>query len=87
MHGMKIGRCGVMRIESQETWIGDFEMLIIAEVLRVDVRQLFPRFDRKEPLYKFLIELLSGQVKKLMSPEAILAAESERLTASLKEIR
>ena len=86
MHGLNVRRCGVIRIESQEMWVGDFEMLIIAEVLGVDVQELFPRFSRREPLYSSIKRILSGQVKTLMSPDAILAAETERLTASLKEI-
>jgi transcriptional regulator with XRE-family HTH domain len=85
MHGWKVGRCGVARIESQEIWIGDFQAMLIAEVFDVDVRDLYPKFDRKEPLYLSLKTMLADQIKSLKSPEEILAEESQRLTAFLKE--
>jgi ribosome-binding protein aMBF1 (putative translation factor) len=31
MHGWKISRCGVARIESQEVWVGDFETMLMAD--------------------------------------------------------
>ena len=84
MHGWKISRCGVARIESQEVWVGDFETMLMADALGVDMRELFPHFNEQQPLYSSVNKMLDGQVKSVMSPEEILSAESKRLTASMK---
>ena len=84
MHGWKISRCGVARIESQEVWVGDFETMLMADALGVDMKELFPRFSQQQPLFSSVNKMLDGQVKSVMSPEEILSAESKRLTASMK---
>ena len=59
---------------------GDFEILLIATVLEVEVSELLvmPKVEPKQPLYIALSNLLAGQVKTLASPDEILTERSLR---------
>lgn len=76
--GWNICRQRIARIEACEAWVSDFEMLLIATVFNVEIKDLFPPIKQKEPLYLILSRLLSGQVKTLMSPDDILLDRSAR---------
>ncbi len=78
--GWNICRQRIARIESCEAWVSDFEILLIATVLEVEVSELLvmPKVEPKQPLYIALSNLLAGQVKTLASPDEILTERSLR---------
>ncbi len=78
--GWNICRQRIARIESCEAWVSDFEILLIATVLEVEVSELLvmPKVEPKQPLYVALSNLLAGQVKTLASPDDILTERSLR---------
>ena len=76
--GWNICRQRVARIESCEAWVSDFEMLLIATALEVELPALLPKIEGKQPLYAALSHLLGEQVKTLMSPDDILLDRSVR---------
>lgn len=78
--GWNICRQRIARIESCEAWVSDFEILLIATVLEVEVSELLvmPKLEPKQPLYLALSNLLAGQVKTLASPDEILTERSLR---------
>jgi hypothetical protein len=77
--GWNICRQRVARIESCEAWVSDFEMLLVASALEVELSALFPKIeDKQQPLYSALSHLLGDQVKTLMSPDDILLDRSVR---------
>ena len=78
--GWNICRQRIARIESCEAWVSDFEILLIATVLEVEVTELLvmPKVEAKQPLYIALSNLLAGQVKTLASPDDILTERSLR---------
>ena len=43
--GWEIDRAGVSKIESQFTWVSDFEMLYLSEALKIEVTALLPVLD------------------------------------------
>jgi hypothetical protein len=75
--GWNICRQRVARIEACEAWVGDFEMLLIARTLGVEMQELVPKMEGDQPLYAAISDLLSGQVKKLMDPEEILVERAD----------
>ena len=85
--GWNICRQRIARIEGCEAWVSDFEMLLIATALNVELKELFPTIvPGKQPLYAAISNLLSGQVKTLMSPDDILLDRSVRcLTPDIHE--
>lgn len=77
--GWNICRQRIARIESCEAWVSDFEMLLVASALEVELSALFPKIeDKQQPLYSALSHLLGDQVKTLMSPDDILLDRSMR---------
>src|SRR4051812_6312857 len=76
--GWNICRQRIARIESCEAWVSDFEIVLIATALEVEITELLPKLESKQPLYVALSNLLAGQVKTLASPEEILADRSLR---------
>jgi len=77
--GWNICRQRIARIESCEAWVSDFEMLLVASALEVELSALFPKIeDKQQPLYSALSHLLGDQVKTLMSPDDILLDRSVR---------
>lgn len=84
--GWNICRQRVARIESCEAWVSDFEILVVAAALEVEITVLVPKLEPNQPLYAALSKLLAGQVKTLAPPEEILAERSLRsLPIELKE--
>ena len=76
--GWNICRQRIARIESCEAWVSDFEMLLVATALEVELPELLPKIEGKQPLYAALSHLLGEQVKTLMSPDEILLDRSVR---------
>lgn len=78
--GWNICRQRIARIESCEAWVSDFEILLVATALEVEITELLrlPKLDSNQPLYVALSNLLAGQVKTLASPEEILTERSLR---------
>jgi transcriptional regulator with XRE-family HTH domain len=84
--GWNICRQRIARIESREAWVSDFEIMLIATALEVEITELLPKLEKKQPLYLALSNLLAGQVKTLASPEEILTDRSLRaLPIEIKE--
>lgn len=84
--GWNICRQRIARIESCEAWVSDFEILLVATALEVEMTELIPKLDKSQPLHVVLSNLLAGQVKTLASPEEILAERSLRaLPVEIKE--
>lgn len=84
--GWNICRQRIARIESCEACVNDYEILLVASALEVQIIDLLPKLDSKEPLYLTLSRLLAGQVKTLASPEEILTDRSLRsLPIEIKE--
>lgn len=82
--GWNICRQRIARIESCEAWVSDFEMLLIAQALEVEIPELFPKIeDKRQPLYSVLSQLLGGQMKTIMSPDDILLDRSVRCCLAL----
>lgn len=81
--GWNICRQRVARIESCEAWVSDFELLVIATALEVELTELLPKIEGKQPLYAALSHLLGDQVKTLMSPDDILLDRSMRCCLAL----
>jgi hypothetical protein len=78
--GWNICRQRIARIESCEAWVSDFEIVLIATALEVEITELLfkPKIGSKQPMYIALSNLLAGQVKALASPEEILTERSLR---------
>ena len=77
--GWNICRQRIARIESCEAWVSDFEIVLIATALEVEITELVPKIKpERVPLYIALSNLLAGQVKTLASPETILEERSLR---------
>lgn len=83
--GWNICRQRVARIEACEAWVSDFEILLVSKALEVEIAELMPKLETKQPLYLALSQLLAGQVKTLAAPEEILAQRSlQSLPAEMK---
>lgn len=77
--GWNICRQRIARIEACEAWVSDFEMLLLAQALEIEIPELFPKIeDKRQPLYSVLSHLLCDQVKTIMSPDDILLDRSVR---------
>ena len=84
--GWNICRQRIARMESCEAWVSDFEILVVATALEVEMTDLIPKLDRTQPLHLVLSNLLDGQVKTIASPDEILADRSLRaLSVEMKE--
>lgn len=59
--GWNISRSGVAKIEAQLVHVGDREICYLRQVLRVDVKELFPRFDPHKSIREGIAELLSKE--------------------------
>ena len=82
--GWNICRQRIARIESCEAWVSDFEMLLVATALEVELPALLPIIeDKQQQLYSALSHLLGDQVKTLMSPDDILLDRSVRCCLAL----
>src|SRR3954468_18323940 len=83
--GWNICRQRIARIESCEAWVSDFEMLLIAQALQIEIPALFPKIeDKQQPLYSVLSHMLGDQMKALMSPDDILLDRSARCCLGLE---
>ncbi|MGA3008583.1 MAG: helix-turn-helix transcriptional regulator [Opitutaceae bacterium] len=77
--GWNICRQRIARLEACEAWVSDFEMLLLAQALGIEIPELFPKIeDKRQPLYSVLSHLLCDQVKTIMSPDDILLDRSVR---------
>ena len=83
--GWNICRQRIARIEACEAWVSDFEILLVSTALEVEIAELMPKMESKQPLYVTISHLLAGQVKTLAAPEEILAQRSlQSLPVELK---
>ncbi len=55
--GMETDRSGVSKIEARLIFVDDRTLMYLAEVLRVEVQELFPKHDHKNRLNEFLAKL------------------------------
>ena len=55
--GMETDRSGVSKIEARLVFVDDRAMMYLAEVLKVEVGELFPRKDHAHRLHEFLAKL------------------------------
>ena len=57
--GWNISRSGVAKVEAQLVHVGDREICYLRQVLRVDVKELFPPFDPHKSIRQGIAELLT----------------------------
>lgn len=55
--GWDISRSGVSKIEARLSHVDDRGLMYLAEVLKMDVRELFPKRDASQSLHAFLQRL------------------------------
>jgi transcriptional regulator with XRE-family HTH domain len=55
--GMEIDRSGVSKIEARLIFVDDRTLMYLAEVLPVEVQELFPKHDHASRLHDFLAKL------------------------------
>ena len=55
--GMKTDRSGASKIEARLVFVDDRAMMYLAEVLKVEVGELFPKHDHTNRLHEFLSRL------------------------------
>jgi transcriptional regulator with XRE-family HTH domain len=55
--GMETDRSGVSKIEARLIFVDDRALMYLAEVLKVEVQELFPKHDRTSRLHDFLAKL------------------------------
>ena len=55
--GMETDRSGVSKIEARLVFVDDRAMMYLAEVLKVEVGELFPKHDHTNRLHDFLAKL------------------------------
>ena len=55
--GMETDRSGVSKIEARLIFVDDRTLMYLAEVLKVEVQELFPKRDRTDCLHDFLSRL------------------------------
>lgn len=77
--GWNICRTRIARIEAGEACVKDIEYLLFAKAFGTKMDDLLPRIDGSHTVFYFLMQLTGGQLKKLVSPEDILAEESAKL--------
>ena len=54
---METDRSGVSKIEARLVFVDDRAMMYLAEVLKVEVGELFPKHDHTNRLHEFLAKL------------------------------
>ena len=59
--GWNISRSGVAKIEARLLQVGDCELCYLRQVLRVDVRELFPTLNPHKTIREGLAELLTKE--------------------------
>lgn len=59
--GWDISRGGVSKIEARLKFVLDFELDYFVEVLRVDLKELFPNRPPKEPVHDHLTRLMNSK--------------------------
>ena len=59
--GWNISRSGVAKMEAQLVHVGDRELCFLRQVLRVDVRELFPPLNPHKTIREGIAELLSKE--------------------------
>jgi transcriptional regulator with XRE-family HTH domain len=57
--GWNISRSGVAKMEAQLAHVGDRELCYLRQVLRVDVKELFPPLDPHKSIRQGIAELLT----------------------------
>ena len=55
--GMETDRSGVSKIEARLIFVDDRALMYLAEVLKVEIEELFPKHDRNSRLHDFLSKL------------------------------
>ena len=61
--GWNISRSGVARMEAQLVHVGDRELCYLRQVLRVDVKELFPALNPHKTFREGLAELLNKELR------------------------
>ena len=69
--GWNISRSGVARMEAQLVHVGDRELCYLRQVLRVDVKELFPALNPHKTFREGLAELLNKELAGELAPEPI----------------
>lgn len=59
--GWDISRSGVSKIEARLKFVMDFELDYLVEVLRVDLKELFPNHPPKEPPHDRITRLMGSR--------------------------
>ena len=59
--GWDISRSGVSKIEARLKFVLDFELEYLVEVLRVELKELFPNHPPEEPAYDRLTRLMNNR--------------------------
>ena len=59
--GWDISRSGVSKIEARLKFVMDFELDYLVEVLRVDLKELFPNHPHKEPPHDRITRLMGSR--------------------------
>ena len=59
--GWDISRSGVSKIEARLKFVLDFELEYLVEVLRVELKELFPNHMPKEPAHDHLTRLMNSR--------------------------
>jgi transcriptional regulator with XRE-family HTH domain len=77
--GWNISRARIARIEAGEACVSDIEYFLFAKVFGVKMDALLPPIDSAQSAFIVLRQLIGGQLKRLMSPEEILADRTARL--------
>src|SRR5258708_15660740 len=77
--GCDVGRTHIAKVEAGAIWVSDIEYLLYVKVFCARLEDLLPRMDNSQSLFIVLTQLTGGQLKMLMSPEAILAKKSIKL--------
>jgi transcriptional regulator with XRE-family HTH domain len=77
--GWNVSRARIARIEAGEACVGDIEHFMFAKFFGVKMDDLLPPMDGAKSAFIILQQLTGGQLKRLMSPEDILADRTARL--------
>ncbi|HEU6448280.1 MAG TPA: helix-turn-helix transcriptional regulator [Verrucomicrobiae bacterium] len=85
--GWNICRQRLARIEAGEARVNDIEYVVFAQALGVKTDDLLPPINGGPSFFIALSKLTGGQLKKLMSPDEILAKDSEKILSSILDKR
>jgi ribosome-binding protein aMBF1 (putative translation factor) len=77
--GWNISRARIARIEAGEACVGDIEHFLLSKVFEVKMDDLLPSMDGSKSAFIILQQLTGGQLKRLMSPDEIIAEKTARL--------